>query len=172
MKKFCLLIFVLLIYFCVTTVVESKVLIPNDAIRIRIIPNSNTKKDQQIKQNVKSTLQNSLFQLLKDAKNEKEANKIIKINLSMINNQITKETSNTAYGFKINYGKNYFPKKEYKGTVYKEGYYQSLVVTLGKGEGHNWWCILYPPLCLIEGNKMEDNNYKSFVKELISKYFK
>ena len=55
----------------------------------------------------------------------------------------------------------------------EEGYYESLVITLGKGNGENWWCVLFPPLCLMEG---EDNNtdeveYKSFVKEMIDKYF-
>ena len=65
-----------------------------------------------------------------------------------------------------------FQKKNYKGVIYEEGYYESLVVTLGSGNGNNWWCVLFPPLCLMEG---EDNNtdeieYKSFVKEMIDKY--
>ena len=73
----------------------------------------------------------------------------------------------------MNYGINYFPEKKYKGVIYEEGYYESLVITLGKGNGENWWCVLFPPLCLMEG---EDNNtdeveYKSFVKEMIDKYF-
>ena len=73
----------------------------------------------------------------------------------------------------VNYGMNYFPEKTYKGVKYKEGEYESLVVTLGKGEGNNFWCVLFPPLCLLEAEEDDTNEveYTSFVKELIDKYF-
>ena len=63
-----------------------------------------------------------------------------------IEKTLKKETVNTDY--KINYGTNYFPRKEYKGIVYEEGEYESLVVTLGNGLGENFWCILFPPFWL------------------------
>ena len=74
--------------------------------------------------------------------------------------------------FKINYGENYFPEKNYKGVKYEEGYYESLVVTLGTGYGDNWWCVLFPPLCLMEA-KIDDNtdiDYGLFVKDIFNKY--
>ena len=67
------------------------------------------------------------------------------------------------------YGKNFFPEKRYKGVVYNEGYYDSLVIKLGKGKGKNWWCVLFPPLCLMETD--ENVEYKFYVKEIIDKYF-
>ena len=68
----------------------------------------------------------------------------------------------------------YFPKKKYKGITYKEGNYESLVITLGEGAGDNFWCVLFPPLCLIEADETSNDNveYKFFVKELIDKYLK
>lgn len=69
------------------------------------------------------------------------------------------------------FGFNYFPSKKYKGITYKDGYYESLVVTLGEGKGDNWWCVLFPPLCLLEAEESTDVEYKSYVKELIDKYF-
>ena len=69
---------------------------------------------------------------------------------------------------------NYFPEKKYKGTVYKEGEYESLVVTLGDGLGANFWCVLFPPLCLLDAEdeeQLSNVEYKSFIKELIDKYF-
>ena len=74
----------------------------------------------------------------------------------------------------IHYGLNYFPKKEYKGVIYEEGYYESLVVTLGNGNGDNWWCVLFPPLCLLEAQETntQDVEYKFFVQDLIDKYMK
>ena len=65
---------------------------------------------------------------------------------------------------------NHFPKKEYKGIYYEEGEYESLVITLGEGIGENFWCILFPPLCLVDENA-EDIEYSSIIKELIDKYF-
>ncbi len=66
---------------------------------------------------------------------------------------------------------NHFPEKEYKGVIYEEGDYQSLVVTLGSGSGKNWWCVLFPPLCLLENNDMEEVEYRSFIADTVDKYF-
>ena len=57
--------------------------------------------------------------------------------------------------------------------TYPAGYYESLVVTLGSGAGDNWWCVLFPPLCLLEAEETntDDIEYKSFVQEMIEKYF-
>ncbi len=52
--------------------------------------------------------------------------------------------------------------------VYEEGYYESIVVSIGKAEGDNWWCVLFPNLCLVEE---EDVEYTSLVKEIIDKIF-
>ena len=73
--------------------------------------------------------------------------------------------------YKLIVDDNYFPKKVYKGVEYKEGLYESLVVTLGKGEGNNWWCVLFPPICMIEAEESSDIEYTTMVKEVINKYF-
>ena len=64
---------------------------------------------------------------------------------------------------------NYFPKKEHNGIIYEAGEYESLVITLGQGEGDNFWCILFPPLCMVDEN--EDIEYKSIIKEVLKKIF-
>ena len=55
--------------------------------------------------------------------------------------------------------------------MYNEGYYESVVVTLGEGLGDNWWCVLFPPLCMIEAEESTDVEYTTIVKEVIDKYF-
>ena len=67
---------------------------------------------------------------------------------------------------------NYFPEKEYKGLTFDEGKYESLVITLGSGVGKNWWCIMFPPLCLLEAkeNNLNEVEYKSYVKTMLDKY--
>ena len=143
-------------------------IIPKESIRIRIIANSNNNIDVNEKLKVKKNVERELYSLLKSAKSIDEARNIINENLENLNIVID-NTTNESHTLK--FSNNYFPKKIYKGVVYDEGNYESLVITLGKGTGDNWWCVLFPPLCLLDENdNTKDVEYKFFVKELIDKY--
>lgn len=168
MKK----IIIILIGIILINNVKADYVIPNDAIRIRVVANSNSEYDQNIKLKIKEMLEIKMFNLLKDIKGVETARTIINNNLKNIENEVKNmlENENYTLGYDISFGDNFFPKKEYKGVTYKEGYYESLVVTLGSGEGDNWWCILFPPLCLMEAEESEEVEYKFFVQELIEKY--
>ena len=117
-----------------------------------------------------------MYYLLKDTLNINEARNIINNNLDKIDTKIDDllNLKNYQIGHDINFGYNYFPEKEYKGITYEEGMYESLVVTLGEGKGDNWWCVMFPPFCLIEAHDNGTTNieYKWLVKDLINKYFK
>ncbi|MEG2321984.1 MAG: stage II sporulation protein R [Bacilli bacterium] len=171
MKKI-IICFIVIIGFYLMIGSVSSFSIPKDALRIRIIPNSNNPYDQEIKNIIKDNIQTKLYELLKNAKGSKEARKIINDNLNYLDKEVKKSLSQLNYdlGYDINYGLNYFPSKEYKGITYDEGYYESLVITLGSGQGDNWWCVLFPPLCLLEGQEDTKVEYTSYVKELIKKY--
>ena len=159
----------LIICFIIAILVYEKsddVIIPNDAIRVRIIANSNSISDLYSKKVLKESIKDDLYNIVKDANSTLEADSIIKNNLDKIEDIVSNKTSD----FSIDYGKNYFPKKVYKDVIYNEGEYESLVVTLGEGNGHNFWCVLFPPLCLVDEQE-ENIEYKSFVKEIIKKYF-
>ncbi len=151
---------------------EEIILIPNESIRIRVIANSNNKKDIMIKENVKENLNIEIEKLLKDVKNINDARNILQENLNNIKVIVKRDLirNNFYKEFKINYGNNYFPEKEYKGIKYNEGYYESLVVTIGEGKGNNYWCVLYPPLCLIDEHNKEKIEYRSYIKDILNKY--
>ena len=171
MKKLILVILLVLgIYFTIGHV--SSLVIPPDALRIRVIANSDSDYDQQVKEIVKENIQYKMYELLKNTKGVEEARRIINNNLTYIDEEVrlTLMKLNYELGYDINFGLNYFPSKEYKGITYEEGYYESLVITLGEGKGENWWCVLFPPLCLIEANENDEVEYTSFVKELLEKY--
>lgn len=173
MKKIiCLLIGIFIFYVFISNSLARSLTIPNDAIRIRIIPNSNSSFDQDIKKKVKDKIEITMYDLLKDAKSSKEAYDIIENNLELVDKDVQKVLNFENYdkGYNVNFGKNYFPQKEYKGVKYEEGYYESLLITLGRGEGDNWWCVLFPPLCLIEGEENDSVEYKSIVMEILNKY--
>lgn len=141
-------------------------LLPEDSIRFRIIANSNNEIDQGVKKLIKKELEGNIFQLLQNSTSPEETRKILKENQSVIKSTI--EKYNIPYS--INYGKNYFPEKEYNGITYESGEYESLVISLGEASGNNWWCVMYPPLCLLEskGNQYNEVEYKSYFKEIIS----
>ena len=168
-------IIVLIILMIVTMSKEEEVIIPKDAIRFRVIANSNDLKDQQEKKRIAKTLGNNITKLLKNQNSLQETRTTLKKNINTFTTTIQEEMKNDNYdnNVEVNYGMNYFPEKTYKGVKYKEGEYESLVVTLGKGEGNNFWCVLFPPLCLLEAEEDDTNEveYTSFVKELIDKYF-
>ena len=149
--------------------------IPDNAIRIRVIANSDSKYDQEKKQQIREEVQLYMQDLLKDATTTEEARTIINNNLNNIKSNLDTYLTKINYNedYTINFGLNYFPEKEYKGIKYKEGLYESLLITLGEGKGKNWWCVLFPPICLLEAEEQETNEveYKSFVKEIIEKYF-
>lgn len=150
-------------------------IIPTDAIRVRVIANSNSIFDQAVKMVVKDNLQTVTNDLLKDIDTVDGARFIIKKNISLINDKIEEVLKSNGYNvsFSVNYGFNLFPYKKFKGVTYEEGYYESLVVTLGSGNGDNWWCVLFPPLCLVEDSNVDTSEveYKSYIKLLIDKYF-
>ena len=143
---------------------SDEIIIPSDAIRMRIIANSNNIKDLYEKKKLKEEIENDIYNLVINANSNVDARNSIKSNMDNIHDLIASKTSD----FKIDYGFNYFPKKSYKGVIYPEGEYESLVVTLGEGLGENWWCVLYPPLCLIDDNKTtSDVEYRSLIFDIL-----
>ena len=143
---------------------NEEIIIPMDAIRVRIIANSNSAIDLYEKKMLKEEIKSDLYNLVSHANNSEEAGASIKNNIDMIKEIVNNKTNN----YKIDYGKNYFPKKVYKGVVYPEGEYDSLVITLGSGQGENWWCVLYPPLCMIDDNNTTtDVEYRLLVTRLL-----
>ena len=164
MKKLLIIFVISLIYYSIN--------INNDnMLRIRVIANSNTKYDQDIKNNISNDLRKELYELLKDEKDIKNARNIVKNNISNLKNIIDKNLIDANYSYTINYGLNYFPKKEYNGKTYDSGKYESLLITLGEGKGNNWWCILFPPICLLEAEESENVEYSFFLFDFVKKIF-
>ena len=171
MKKIVIVILVIILGYYLMKNAEAYA-IPDEAIRLRVVANSDDEYDQEIKMKVSVKVQNRLYELLKDTQGLEEARKVIKSNINSIESDIEKvlEEENYTLGYKINYGLNHFPEKAYKGVTYREGEYESLLITLGEGHGKNWWCVLFPPLCILEAEESTEVEYKFFITELFEKY--
>ena len=149
---------------------NEKITIPENAIRIRVIANSNNLEDQMLKLKVKEKVTNNLYKKLEKVTKIEEARNKIEDSIPELKNIISNTLNNN--NFNINYGNNYFPEKELYGINYNSGNYESLVINIGESKGNNWWCVLFPPLCLIE-TEITDNNYveyKSKILEILKRY--
>ncbi len=176
-KKTIIIGTIILILVSLLNNVSEEVIIPKSAIRFRVIANSNSTFDQNIKLKVRDNLQKQMNSVLKESDSIETSRNILKNNTLLFEENVnnTLKNLNVKQKVDVNYGMNYFPEKVYKGVTYKKGNYESLVVKLGEGKGDNWWCVLFPPLCLLEAEEDEAKEkveYKFFVKELIDKYFK
>ena len=174
MRKIILIILAIISIYTISNVVKAEELvIPDTAIRLRVIPNSNSTFDQNMKQKVKTYLEDNVYTMFSNVNSIEEARETINKQLPNIETDIKNIFIKNNYdmNFKINYGLNYFPEKTYKNITYKEGYYESLVVEIGKAKGDNWWCVLFPTICLLDKNVDDDVEYKLKVIELIEKIF-
>ena len=178
MKKLIIIILTVIVAFLVYVNVNAEVgeiVIPEAAIRVRVIANSNSIDDQSMKMKVKAMIEKNISPLLVGVDNVEDARTIIRNNLDTLESDIEAFFINEDYDkdFVISFGDNYFPEKDYRGVHYDEGEYESLVVTIGEGVGDNWWCVLFPPLCLLEADEsnVDDTEYQFFVAEMLGKIF-
>ena len=118
--------------------------------RLHIRANSDSEEDQATKLAVRDALLPFTSKLFADCKGLSDAVKIAKTEshaiLSHINSTLA--ALGADYGARISIGKEEFPERNYGGEVYPAGEYTALIVSLGEGEGQNWWCVLFPSLCL------------------------
>lgn len=135
--------------------------ISDDTIRFRVISNSNKINDILMKEKVVNELSGILF---KESSSSEEVRKVIYDNLEVIEGKIIKLFKDNNYdkNFNISYGYNEFPKKTFMGKEYNEGLYESLVIEIGEAKGDNYFCILYPSLCLIDYENRENNKSYGF----------
>lgn len=173
MKKIIMALTIITVFLIYNEVKGETIIIPDTAIRLRVIPNSNTSIDQNMKLKVKDYLEKNTYELLRNERDIDEARNLIQENIPVLEENINKIFNENNYNmeFAIDYGYNYFPEKEYRGIIYEEGYYESIVISIGKAEGDNWWCVLFPNLCLIDLENSNDTEYKSWVAETINKIF-
>ena len=171
MKRKIFLILLGLIIIGVYNESKTEISIPDNSIRLRVIPNSNESKDINIKEQVKDYLETDVYTLLKDTNSIDSARNIINNNISHIENNINNIFKDNNYNipYEVNFGYNYFPQKIYQGKTYEEGYYESLVIYIGEAKGDNWWCVLFPNFCLVDTSK--DVEYRSYFQELLDKIF-
>jgi stage II sporulation protein R len=148
---------------------QEPMVIPQEAIRLRILANSDLEKDQNVKRLVRDEVNKEITEWVGSLTSQEEAKNVIKAGLPEL--QKIAEDVVAAEGLnqnvEIDFGKVQFPTKLYGQYLYPAGDYEAVLITLGKGEGANWWCVLYPPLCFLDfstGNAVRSPGFETTVE--------
>ncbi len=127
-----------------------------DMIRLHVIANSDTDEDQSLKLKVRDAVLTVVEKMTPD--NREEAEKNIADNKEEILEAAKEVIAENGYSYPVTMelGTEKYPEREYDGFTLPAGRYRSLRIIIGEGKGHNWWCVLYPPLCRTAAEKREE----------------
>lgn len=129
------------------------VVIPKKAVRLRILANSDSSEDQALKRKVRDEVNAQINTWVKDLTSFEEGQKVIQSHIPDLEKtvqRVLKEEESTQT-FTITYSKKVkFPTKLYGSFLYPAGDYEAVLIKLGAGQGANWWCVLFPPLCFLD----------------------
>lgn len=131
---------------------EDVVVIPNEAIRLRILANSNSEQDQRIKRIVRDRVNAQITEWVSELTSMEAAREKIITNLDILEATAKEvlEENGVNQKVQIRFGEVDFPTKLYGNFLYPAGKYEAVLITLGEGTGANWWCVLFPPLCFLD----------------------
>lgn len=178
MKKLCIF-FLLSIIISVTVLGFSGIFnVENSAqtqdyLRIHIRADSNDEGAQAVKYLVRDSVVEYLTPIVAKSETKDKAMQNVQAHLSQIANVATKtlQKNGFAYGAKASIKKETFPTRVYNGYTLPQGEYSALIIELGSGQGDNWWCVVYPPLCFASPNG-KNVVYKSKIAEIIERWKK
>lgn len=121
-------------------------------VRLHVIANSDSPEDQSLKRDVRDAIIVYMKEALKDSKSVEQTSAIIENSMAEIKSIAAKVIKNEGKSYKtdVKFGSSDFPTKLYGDIALPAGTYKSLRVIIGKGEGANWWCVLFPPLCFVD----------------------
>lgn len=165
--------------------------IPNDVFRFHILANSDSEEDQALKLKVRDKVLERTKILFDTANSKSDAEKFVKANLETIEKIAQNEVYKNGYNYpvKAEVVNMHFDTRYYESYTLPSGMYDALRITIGNAKGHNWWCVMYPSICIstvdegkdrakdalsddeysvVTDNKVE---YKFFIVELFQKIF-
>lgn len=165
--------------------------IPNDVFRFHILANSDSEKDQALKLKVRDKVLEKTKILFDTANSKSDAEEFVKANLETIEEIAQNEVYKNGYNYpvKAKIVNMHFDTRYYESYTLPAGMYDALRITIGNAKGHNWWCVMYPSICIStvdEGkdrakNALSDDEYsvvtddkveyKFFIVELFQKIF-
>ena len=137
----------------------------DSVVRLHVLANSDSDVDQALKLKVRDRIIEVTEDIFTQAKSKEEAETIARLALSMIEDEAKRvvEESGFDYPVTVTLGQEDYPERDYEGLKFPAGEYLSLRVLIGDAEGQNWWCVLFPPICLRAASRDQRDTEESFI---------
>lgn len=147
-------------------------------LRLHVIANSNSPGDQLLKREVRNEIIKEGTKIFQGLNNPENAKEVVEANLKNLTQVAAQKIREEGYNYKVNLkiGDYNFPTRSYNNLTLAAGNYEALRIIIGSGQGANWWCVLFPPLCFVDSvDKMPPqmiNKGKNKNKEQVQVKFK
>ncbi|MBQ3115962.1 MAG: stage II sporulation protein R [Clostridia bacterium] len=172
MKKFCISFFIVaIIILSIIGITLPQEKVNEEYLRIHIRADSNLENAQAVKYKVKDNVVQYLTPFIAECDTKQKAENMLISHLENIKKVCddTLKQNGFSYTASVKVKTEEFPTRVYGDLELEKGFYQALIIELGSGEGDNWWCVVYPPLCFVgEG---EGYVYKSKIKQIIDGFY-
>lgn len=154
---FCVL--VLCLALCDVLPIHGEEKIYESVVRLHVLANSDSDGDQTLKLKVRDSILAYVSPLVVDAKSREEAIEILQVELNEIEKVALSVVENEGYNYPVEVTLTLedYPTRNYEAMSFPSGQYVSLRVLIGEAEGQNWWCVLFPPLCLSAATEKAKN---------------
>lgn len=134
-------------------------------VRLHVLANSDSEEDQALKLKVRDSVIKFTDELLSDCETRDEAAVLMGENLEgfeKVANSVLLENGSDQRA-KVVFGEEYYPTRVYEDAAFPSGKYLSLQIKIGEAEGKNWWCVLFPPICLSAASKKDESLENGFI---------
>ena len=130
----------------------------DNVLRLHVIANSDNEEDQALKLKVRDAVLEKSAELLVDCKSRDEARAVIESNLAVLEEEAQNTVLTLGYSYEVcaELGNEEYPTKNYESCCFPSGEYLSLKIRIGESAGQNWWCVLFPPMCLSAASEGTD----------------
>lgn len=146
-----------------------------DYLRIHIRANSNKTIDQTVKYEVKDAVVEYLTPKVAECRTKQQMIDFVESQKQDIKNVADRILMQKGFDYVSNVKINteYFPTRSYQNYTFESGFYDAVIIELGKSQGNNWWCVLYPPLCFVNSGSNNSSQvvYRSRILEIIKSFF-
>jgi stage II sporulation protein R len=152
----------------------------SNVLRLHVIANSDSEDDQNLKLLVRDAVLAEAQILLCDVYDRAKAEETVMQNIDILRSVAEKTVLDNGYDYPvaIELGKEEYPTKNYESCSFPAGEYTSLRILIGEAAGQNWWCVLFPPLCLSAATDADafasvgitDNQYQIITDSESTKY--
>ena len=143
----CLGVFIAFSVLCTLSATEEA--ISSGIIRLHVRANSNSREDQELKLKVRDRILAETGEMFASLDNKDKARTVAIAKLAELQRVAADEIHRQGYSYtvKVTFGKSPFPCKTYADICLPAGTYEAILVDIGSGQGDNWWCVMFPPLC-------------------------